>query len=186
LQKETFGLLNGFDKKQKIGDFRHKFYSDKIDAKRVSERLSESNVLWSAFMEDITASESVSDILKNIANNANTHASPKNKQICDRSEIIESLQNILVGELVILTGGPSTGKSLVVNHLFANRSDCLYLNGRRTGSNMKAIISNIKKRDILSKKTLAATNAIIRKVIPNFGKLFRDQFEVFDVLEIIY
>jgi hypothetical protein len=122
-QTQSFGLLSGFDKKQNVKDFNQKFYSDKVEAKIVRERLSDSNILWSAFMEDIDSSESVTDVLKNISHNAMMYTRPENKNICDRFVIIEYLKRIEVGDFVILTGGPSTGKSLVVNQLFANRSD---------------------------------------------------------------
>jgi signal transduction histidine kinase len=56
-------------------------------AKRVRETLSRSNLLWSAFMEDIADTESVSDILKNISNNAKKYVSPENKEICDKIKL---------------------------------------------------------------------------------------------------
>jgi hypothetical protein len=90
---------------------------------------------------------------------------------------MESLSNIDQGDLVFLTGGPSTGKSLIVKRLFSNRPDCLYLNGRKTGSNiMNAIIGNIKKRDSLSKKTIALTDIGKHKRI----------IKVFELLTMMY
>ena len=60
-------------------------------------------------------------------------------KVYDRGEVIEELKGIEKSDMVIMTGGPSTGKSLVLKRLLANDSKYLYLDSRKTGPNtMKA------------------------------------------------
>ena len=56
----------------------------------------------------------------------------KSNDIYDRGEIIQELKSVEIGDLVILSRGPSIGKSLVLNHLFEKLQNYLYLDGRET------------------------------------------------------
>ena len=93
-------------------------------------------------------------------------------EVYDRDEISENLKLVKKGNLVILTGGPSTGKSLLVNHLFGNQSNYMYLDGRLTGPNIiNAVIKNLCKRDKLRSLTVESLKKIAPFLISSLGNI---------------
>jgi hypothetical protein len=93
-------------------------------------------------MQDMKPGESPAQIIESISKAANEFIN--SDKVYDRGEIIENLKLIEKGDMVILTGGPSIDKSLVVQHLFDNDSKYLCLDGRKTDSNIvKAAANNL-------------------------------------------
>ena len=73
---------------------------------------------------------------------------------------------------MILTGGPSSGKSLVLKRLLGNDSKYLYLDGRKTGPNIiKAIVNNLTKRDKLHSLTVESMNKMAPSLISSLGRI---------------
>ena len=87
-----------------------------------------------------------------------------------------------------MTGGPSTGKSLVLKRLLANDSKYLYLDGRMTGPNIiSAIVDNINERENQS----SLNNEVIKNIIMPlmifslttfFGNDFSEKLKLSDIL----
>ena len=74
---------------------------------------------------------------------------------------------------MILTGGPSTGKTLVVKNIFGKQSNYLYLDGRLTGPNIiDAVIDNLMERDKLRFLTVKS----FKNTAPLFITLLNDFF----------
>jgi hypothetical protein len=93
-------------------------------------------------------------------------------EVYDRGEIIKQLKNIKKGGMVIMTGGPSTGKSLVLKRLLANDSKYLYVDGRKTGPNvMKALVNNLRKRDKLRSLTVESMSNMAPLLISSLGSI---------------
>ena len=122
-------------------------------------------------MEDIKPGESHDQVIESISKAAEEFVN--SNEVYDRDEISEKLKVIEKGDLVILTGGPSTGKSLVVNHLFGNQSNYMYLDGRLTGPNIiDAVIDNLIERDRLRSLTVKS----LKNTAPLFISLLNDFF----------
>jgi hypothetical protein len=78
---------------------------------------------------------------------------------------------------VILSGGPSIGKSLVLNHLFGKRKNYLYLDGRETGPDIiSAIVKNLMKRDKLRLLTVKSILAIAPLLISPLSALIGNEY----------
>ena len=106
--------------------------------------------LTRAFIKISSPGENPGQVIESISKTAKEFVN--SNDVYDRGEIIEDLESAEKGDLVILTGGPSIGKSLVLNHLFGNRQNYFYLDGRKTGPNIiKAIVDNIEERENMSR-----------------------------------
>ena len=122
-------------------------------------------------MEDIKPGESHDQVIESISKAAKVYVN--SNEVYDRDEISENLKLIKKGDLVILTGGPSTGKSLLVNHLFGNQSNYMYLDGRLTGPNIiDAVIDNLIERDRLRSLTVQS----LKNTAPLFISLLNGFF----------
>ena len=69
-------------------------------------------------MQDMKPDESPDQVIESISKAAKVFIN--SDKVYDRGEIIEELKDIEKGDMVIMTGGPSTGKSLVLKRLLAN------------------------------------------------------------------
>ena len=111
----------------------------------------------------------------------------KSNDIYDRGEIIQELKSVEIGDLVILSGGPSIGKSLVLNHLFGKRQNYLYLDGRETGPDIiSAIVKNLMMRDKLRLLTVESILSIAPSLISPLSALIgndnNDKFLLSEIL----
>lgn len=132
-----YGLLAGFTRQPNITSFSEICYTDKLNLAACKEEFSKEDILWRTFMQDMKPEDSPAAITESISRAAKEFIN--SDFLCDRGEIIEYLKTIEKGDMVIVTGGPSTGKSLVLKHLFANDSKYLYLDGRKTPNILKAL-----------------------------------------------
>ena len=148
------GLLTGFKRQPNISAFNETYYTDHLNFANCKEELKKgNNILWRSFMQDMKPGESPAQIIESISKAAKEFIN--SDKVYDRGEIIENPKLIEKGNMVILTGGPSTGKSLVVKRLFDNDSKYLYLDGRKTGPNIvKAVANNLIKRDKICSLTV--------------------------------
>ena len=147
--RDFHGLLTGFNRQSNITAFPQMYYTDKLNFTACKEEFyKENDILWRSYMQDIRRDECCDQEIESISKA--TKEFVNSKEVYDRGEVIENLKLIEKGDIVILTGGPSTGKSLVVNHLFGKQSNYLYLDGRLTGPNIiDAVIDNLMERDKL-------------------------------------
>lgn len=146
------GLLTGFNKHipgDNITSFHEMYYTDKLNFIECKEKFyKDYDILWKMFMQDIITGENPDHVIECISKAAKKFV--KSNDIYDRGEIIQELKSVEIGDLVVLSGGPSIGKSLVLNHLFGKRQNYLYLDGRETGPDIiSAIVKNLMKRDKL-------------------------------------
>ena len=122
-------------------------------------------------MQDIKPGENHDQVIEAISNAAEEFVN--SIEVYDRDEISKNLKLVKKGDIVISTGGPSTGKSLVLNHLFGNKSNYMYLDGRLTGPNIiDAVIDNLMERDKLRFLTVKS----FKNTAPLFISLLNDFF----------
>jgi hypothetical protein len=106
----------------------------------------EDGIMWKSFMKDMQPDENPDQLIESISKAAEEFIN--SDEIYDRREIIDELKDIEKGDMVIMMGGPSTCKSLVLKDLFANNPKYLYLDGRLTDPNIiSAIVDSIIERD---------------------------------------
>eukprot|EP01038_Epipyxis_sp_PR26KG_P009503 gene9503-12802_t len=79
--------------------------------------------------------------------------------------------------------GPSTGKSLLLRTLFGNHPQYLYLDGRKSGSNIiNAIIESIKINNRLKDVTMNAWSAIAPRAIQDIRELLLNKTPIPNLL----
>ena len=170
------GLLTGFNMQSNITSFSEMYYTDKLDFNVCKEMFyKDYDILWKTFVHEIRPGENPDEVLKTLSEAARKFVN--SNDVYDRGEIIEELKSAEKGDLVILTGGPSIGKSLVLNHLFGNRQNYLYLDGRQTGSNIiKAIVDNIEERENWSRVNKNVMKEILPGVVSALTKMSGNEY----------
>ena len=108
------GLLTGFNRHIIPGDnitsFHEMYYTDKLNFIECKEKFyKDYDILWRTFMQDIRPGENPDQVIKCISKAAKKFV--KSNDIYDRGEIIQELKSVEIGDLVILSGGPSIAKS---------------------------------------------------------------------------
>ena len=136
-------------------------------------------------MQDIKPGENHDQVIEAISNAAKEFVN--SNEVYDRDEISKNLKLVKKGDIVILTGGPSQGKSLVVNYLFGNKSNYMYLDGRLTGPNIiHAVIDNLLKRDNIRSLTIESLNntapLFISLLNEFFGNKISKKLKLSDIL----
>ena len=149
-----YGLLTGFKRQPNITAFPEMHYTDELNFSACKDKFyKEDDILWRSFTKDVRPDESPGELIESIAKAAEDFVN--SNDICGQSEVIENLKLIKKGDIVILTGPASTGKSLVLKHLFGNKTNYLYLDSSLTGPDIiKAIVNNLIKRDKLRSLTV--------------------------------
>lgn len=169
------GLLAGFTRLPNITSFSEIYYTDNLNLAACKEEFSKEDILWRTFMQDMKPDDSPAAVTESISRAAKEFIN--SNILCDRGEIIENLKTIEKGDMVIVTGGPSTGKSLVVKHLFANDSKYLYLDGRKTGPNiLRAIVNNLSKRDNICFMSINSIKSVAPKLYSSFESIIGNNF----------
>ena len=168
------GLLAGFNRQSNITAFAEMYYTDQLNFVTCKEEFYKDNILWRSFMQDIKPDESPAQVIECISNAAEEFIN--SDEVYDRGEIMKSLMFVKKGDMVILTGGPSTGKSLVVKRLFGNDSKYLYLDGRKTGPNIvKAVANNLIKRDKIRSLTVESMQKMAPLLISSLGSIIGNE-----------
>ena len=170
------GLLSGFKRQPNIAAFAEMYYTDNLNFAECKEKfLQEDNILWKNFMRDIEPDENPATVTESISKAAKEFIN--SDKVYDRGEVIENLKLIEKGDMVILTGGPSIGKSLVVKRLFDyDSSKYLYLDGRKTGPNIvKAVANNLTKRNKIRSLTVKSINKVAPLLISLLGRIIGNE-----------
>jgi len=164
------GLLTGFTRQPNITAFAEIYYTEELDVVACKKLYEEDGIMWKSFMQDMKPDESPDQVIESISKAAEEFIN--SDEVYDRGEIIKQLKNIKKGGMVIMTGGPSTGKSLVLKRLLANDSKYLYVDGRKTGPNvMKALVNNLRKRDKLRSLTVESMSNMAPLLISSLGSI---------------
>jgi hypothetical protein len=168
------GLLTGFTRQSNITVFDEKFYTAELDVVACKKLYGEDGIMWKSFMQDMKPGENPDQLIESISKAAEEFIN--SDEVYDRGEIIEELKDFKKGGMVIMTGGPSTGKSLVLKRLLANDSKYLYLDGRMTGPNiMKALVNNLRKRDKLRSLTVESMQNMAPLLILSLGSIIGNE-----------
>eukprot|EP01038_Epipyxis_sp_PR26KG_P006413 gene6413-8829_t len=164
------GLISSYESHENVSDFRARFYTENLNFSICREHYSADSTMWNSFLEDVRPDEDAESLLGNISIEAQQFVN--SNEVYDRNEIINSLKLINKGDMIILTGGPSTGKSLLLRTLFGSHPQYLFLNGRKSGSNLiNAVIESIKINNRLKDVKMNAWSAIAPTVIKSISEL---------------
>ena len=151
MTRDFNGLLTGLKKPMNdITSFNEMYYTKNLDFKQCREEFyKEDDILWRRFMDDIKPDENPAEVLSNIYNKSRNFVS--SNEIHGRGKEMKTIKQISQGDIMVLTGGVSLGKSFIARRFFDNQSNCLYLDGSQTGPDIvQAMIIGLLERGLPS------------------------------------
>ena len=117
-------------------------YTTTLNLKHTMKAYTNQSYIYQQLLSDLSPHESVDEYLTNIITNA-TNYRFLNK-LCGHKDFLNHLSNIVEtkGNFVLLTGGPSLGKTLMLTKLARKSDHIIYLDGRKSSGTMTAGICN--------------------------------------------